>query len=731
MFNAIKMNSVKNSKILLFFDDNRLLKNLFLVVFCFISGIFLLSPFLFSKTLFEGNDFLYHFNVIKALDEAFNNQQFFFKVLPSIANNFGYGTGYFYGTLPAKITVLVKNMFNCGYITAIKICVYFVFCFSGIIMYFFAFRVLKNTKKALFSSLLYVTFPYFISNLYVRFAYSELFIYMFIPMCIWGIYELLYLNNGIAFFVLFTVGLSAMIFSHLASAVWVCLVCLIIILVNFKKFFSGKRWLLFFLSCVIILCLTAYYTLPLIEHYLSEFSYRVSNPDIMVTSAFKVFEGSNFPQFYYNNYQFEQPIIPMFSIFPYISSVYYILIAFFAIRGLHKTKTTDKSCFLENATNKNDFNRKLLILFCAISVFIYLSMSKLSVWWFVTPSVFRMIQFSSRLLNIFAVIIVLTPTAYKSIKKPVNRKISLALTAGIMAYTTLIFSALYPTVAYKLVSENTLETNTIINRGCGDQFEYLLEITDPNYVRERNNVIFANPNNLDVKDAVLENEKNTLRFYLNAPISADKKISLKIPYDSNIIITQNAASFLNKKMSKYMGPELIEENQVFADWQQTVVFWQNNDNYIEFELENVDSIVTIDYSNSEIVKNFLLKNPFQFKAESGDINFSNFEKNGINYTVDVSLTTESVAELPTLYYSGYEFKLEKADGSQEAVDAYMNEKGFFEVKLKESGKLMVEWTGTKFVKGGKLLSLLGVALMGLAAVEYIVLSEVKKRLLLK
>lgn len=705
--------------------ENKLLKNLIIVLGCFAGGIVLLSPFLFSNQWFEGNDFLYHYNVIQAYDSALHSGQFFYKVLPNIANDYGYGTGYFYGTLPAKVTVLVKNLLQCSYFDAIKVTVYLVFSLSAIFMYFFANRVLKNIRKALFASLLYVTFPYYVSNLYVRFAYSEVFICLFIPLVLWGMYELLYLNNGKAFLVLFTIGTTAMVLTHMSIAVWVCLVCLIMILLNFRKFFSESRWLLFLFSCGLILCLTSYYTLALIEHF---GAYRVSNPDVMNTAAAKVYEGANFPALYYNQYPLT---LPFFSVFPYISAVFYFAIVVFAVRRLKTTKAHNKLIFLENPIVRDDFDRKLMVVFCAIAIFVFLSMTKISVWWFITPSVLRMIQFSSRLLNIFIIMLaLLAPSAYKGIKKRKHRKIAVCLTICVISYTSLIFSSFYPTIAYKIVSEENLSTNLVINRGCGDQFEYLPQIADSDYMRERNNVIFENPNDLDVKDLIVQSETCSIRFYLRYTEELEsKKIVLKIPYDINLHIVQNAASYLNSNMEKHIIDTIyMDENKVFSDWSHDVEFSMTDDGYVELELENVPSIVRVDYSKSDSLANYFAENPFQFKTVEGNATYSNFEKNGVNYTVDVDVVSKSTIELPTIFYKGYQVELKKADGTVSSVDATMNENGFLEVELEDSGELSVKWVGTNFVKLGKYLVVFGAALfvLMLAVIVFVPKSFWKK-----
>jgi len=226
-------------------------------------------------------------------------------------------------------------------------------------------------------------------------------------------------------------------------------------------------------------------------------------------------------------------------------------------------------------------------------------------------------------------------------------------------------------------------------------------------MRQRNNSIFLNPNELDVKDLIQQTDQSKLRFFLEKNDDMDNEknsIILKIPYDSELKLVQHSSTYWQEKQAKY-----LPENTVFSDYSQNInisPYILGDNTYIVFELENIDSIVTVDYFNIDLVSDYLVENPFQFQSSSG-IDYSNFVKTGNNYVVDIEVSTQSTIELPTIYYKGYTVQLFKTDGTVENIDATVSENGFLQVNLENSGTLSVAWTGTKCVDIGILISIIG------------------------
>ena len=76
-----------------------------------------------------------------------------------------------------------------------------------------------------------------------------------------------------------------------------------------------------------------------------------------------------------------------------------------------------------------------------------------------------------------------------------------------------------------------------------------------------------------------------------------------------------------------------------------------------------------------------------------------------NYQVDVSLTSTSTIELPTLYYEGYKITL-TSNGVEQVVEPIFNENGFISITINESGILNVKFEG-KYVEISNNLAIVG------------------------
>ena len=111
----------------------------------YILGIFVISVLLFLPMFlnpyYQNGDTLYHVANISSMVQVIQNDFFdgiFEKILPFIANNFGYGTRLFYPPLAHTITAYVAyflNLMSNDLLDRMKIMHYFINMFSGIIMY--------------------------------------------------------------------------------------------------------------------------------------------------------------------------------------------------------------------------------------------------------------------------------------------------------------------------------------------------------------------------------------------------------------------------------------------------------------------------------------------------------------------------------------------------------------------------------------------------------------------
>jgi hypothetical protein len=118
--------------------------------------------------------------------------------------------------------------------------------------------------------------------IFVRGAIGELLAFIFIPITLLGLYELIYRDYKKWY--LFTFGFVFILLSHLISTVLMAAFSIIIILINYKKFLKEKERIKYLLiSGIVGLLLGSFFIFPIIEQYLEK-SIRIFVTGSVVTN---------------------------------------------------------------------------------------------------------------------------------------------------------------------------------------------------------------------------------------------------------------------------------------------------------------------------------------------------------------------------------------------------------------------------------------------------------------
>lgn len=252
------------------------------VILIFFSSIAVLNV-LFAEGYMNGHDSDYHMAAINAIIQTIRDGNWFFpKVLPWLGFDMNYGTNLFYAPLSHDVSAYVYLLFS-PFKLSLEICMKFVHVMSlfisGLSMFYFIKRVTGNKWSSLVSAIFYISFTYRLSLVVIRDAIAESFIYMFLPLLFWGLYELVQ-GNRKRFFFLTIVGAVGIILSHTLMATFVVIFCLIFVAFNFKKVFTLANIKSILLACVFIFALTSFYTIPLLIQK-SVAQYNVFDAQIM------------------------------------------------------------------------------------------------------------------------------------------------------------------------------------------------------------------------------------------------------------------------------------------------------------------------------------------------------------------------------------------------------------------------------------------------------------------
>ena len=440
---------------------NNVILNPYVILFCVI--FLIMIPYIFSNRYIDGNDSNFHISNIFSIYTGMK-QGTISNVLPIIAHNFGYATRIFYPRLAHFSTALVTLILNGKVIWGLKIIHFIIFFLSAVMMYKLVNKVLKNKFSALISAIFYLSFPYMITEVFVRDAVAESFIFVFMPMILLGLYELFY-GDKKYFYLWFILGYVGIINSHLVLAVYFTLFIFIYLLLNIKKVFDKSNLRALITSSILILLLTATFTIPMLQHK-SLNIYTVFADEGMANKGSVAGSTLRLRDFF-----IQEPCVA------YSDITYYLNLLGFALAVL--AIIMNKKIFVEN-DQKNFF--KFILIATIICTFL---MSKICPW-VIFPKTLIMIQFAWRLEAILLFLLsILAGSVFKDIE---SKKIRVILLIAILLFNGL---TVYKAYDFDILIERKLEDIDISSYGTGWQREYLP-------INTQNNLDYYDSRNEDV-----------------------------------------------------------------------------------------------------------------------------------------------------------------------------------------------------------------------------------------
>ena len=235
--------------------------------------------------------------------------------------------------------------------------------------------------------------------------------------------------------------------SHLVLAVYFTLFIFIYLLLNIKKVFDKSNLRALITSSILILLLTATFTIPMLQHK-SLNIYTVFADEVMANKGSVAGSTLRFRDFF-----IQEPCVA------YSDITYYLNLLGFALAVL--AIIMNKKIFVENG-QKNFF--KFILIATIICTFL---MSKMCPW-VIFPKTLIMIQFAWRLEAILLFLLsILAGSVFKDIESKKIRVISLI--------AILLFNGLtvYKAYDFDILVERKLEDIDISSYGTGWQREYL------------------------------------------------------------------------------------------------------------------------------------------------------------------------------------------------------------------------------------------------------------------
>ena len=414
-------------------------KNYQNILIIFVCTVIIMLP-LFLNSYKSNHDTRFHVANILSLKEAIIENGIDSKILPNIAHNFGYGTRLFYPPLShtvVAVTSIIFDKINLDFFFSLKSVHFIVMFLSGVILYLLSLRLSKDKKIALVSSIIYMALPYHLSDIYVRDALGETFMFVFLPLILLGLTYLF--ENKRLFYILFSIGYVGGMFSHFTLMIYFTLFLIPFFVINIKKVFTKNNIIILIISAFTILLITSPFLDTMIEHKLFG-DYTVYIPGHM---AGGIWHLGLIPYDYIN-------IFARFETYEIKFSLDLLTLIFIFLTFKNRKKIEILKDY------------KFIYIFGLISLYL----STVLFPWNILPGFLRMIQFPWRLVTFVAIPISLMAPLFLKIEKYSKIKYILPI---------IIFGLL--TLGYLNINHASDEVVTLNNfnysDGMGWQKEYL------------------------------------------------------------------------------------------------------------------------------------------------------------------------------------------------------------------------------------------------------------------
>lgn len=370
-------------------------KHIIYIFLIFVVGSIISIPLLNNKLNVLKDDGIQHIIRINEITECLKNFEST-KISNNLCNGFGYSWDIFYGNFTSIIPGII-NIFVGSGINTFKLFLYILLILSGISMYISTYKMFNKHELSIIASVIYMCAPYHLNDMYIRYAVAEFASFIFIPLVFSGLYCILNNNNndsdnknrdrknllnnkegyeqkensntGICMLIL---GSSGLIITHLISTTITAFFAIIYLIFNFRKLKDIKILKKILLSILLILMVTSYFWIPLLENSINT-KYEVYEPNKMSSSESVNYHRVELKDLISNKDNFQIHELG-------IVTIAFVLLTIYSIWKMDREK------------------RKIVLIFLGFGIISILLTTKLINWEYV-PKIFLFIQFPWRMLE--------------------------------------------------------------------------------------------------------------------------------------------------------------------------------------------------------------------------------------------------------------------------------------------------------------------------------------------
>lgn len=266
-------------------------------IFIAISILFLILAIhpIFSSGIWTGSDWEVHAYRLSGVNYQISNHQFPLIFDFWSSNQQGYAWSLFYPPLTTYLMALTYPIYALGIsdLVQIKLIFLLLILFSFASCFYSTIKLSLSLKASILCAGIYICSPYFLTNIYVRFALGEIAAMCFIPLFFLSLNYLILENKK--FYITFITSSAGILLSNIPSCIPALLLALSFFLLNYKRIniLIIKKLLI---ASIFMIMACSFYIFPLIYNFIYGDIYAFSgmsrNYEYMYNSAPGIYDAA-------------------------------------------------------------------------------------------------------------------------------------------------------------------------------------------------------------------------------------------------------------------------------------------------------------------------------------------------------------------------------------------------------------------------------------------------------
>ena len=218
---------------------------------------------LLNDFLIAGIDIKVHLSRIEGIYQGILNGQIPLRINPIQSGGYGYAMPILYPDIFLYIAAVFR-LCGVSLMLSYKLLILCINIATIVIAYFACKNVFHSKNIAIVASIVYTLNPYRFVNLYERAALGEAIAMIFLPLIMWGLYELL-AGNSKKWYIA-GIGYACVFQSHILTMFMVCLFTLLAVVIEIPRLIKEKeRIIKLFYAAVVSFLLAVWNIIPFVE----------------------------------------------------------------------------------------------------------------------------------------------------------------------------------------------------------------------------------------------------------------------------------------------------------------------------------------------------------------------------------------------------------------------------------------------------------------------------------